>query len=206
MLAGLREEWGYSFLEADVESEVGPRVALEKSYQLRSKELATVIEQEYNTLFQMRSDVNALLLGFKQRLDLVDDTKLTMCFKTLRELVGPYSTLQLNEEAMQIVVDEQADEDAVEAVHKFNMMLEQCCEFREKAHTAKQIMKENLKALERESKQFQSTLDAIQRAKKQLEFVQEWGSHIRCIIQDTKNSSKALAPRQVTGSISRACV
>ena len=201
----LSNVWACRFSELDVKQGLGPRVALEHSYQFESEERSTDFEQRFNELFDLRSDVNVLLLGFIMRLGLPEETMLTVCFRNLRHLVGRGHTLELNEEAMKIIIDPEADEDAVEAVDKFNRMLGKCQEFQDKVRTSKRVMKENLKALERESKQTTATLDAIERAKKQFALVQEWVTHARCIIQDTKTSSKALATQPVTGFI-RACV
>ena len=187
------------FSEADTEEKLGPHVALEKSYQQQSKQYLTVIEQEYNSLVALRSEIDNLLSGFKQRLRLPEETKLNTCFKNLRDLIGLYDTLELNETEMQIVIDPKVNEDAVEAVSKFNMMLEKCSEFQEKQQTSKQIMEENLLALENEGTQTQASLDAIERAKSQLKLVHEWNADVKHIVFDTKTSSKQLASRIVTG-------
>ena len=197
---------GYRFSDSEVKQKLGPRVALVHSYQQKSEEWSTLIEQQYKQLFVLRSDINGLLVGFKHRLGFQEETKLSVCFRQLRELVGRDHTLKFNEEALKIDIDPQADEDAVEAVSKFNWMLEKCRELQEKLHTSKSLMECNIGALERGRIQTTATLDAIERGKKQLELVEEWATHVRFIIQDTKSSSKALGPKLVTGSITRACV
>jgi hypothetical protein len=188
------------FSEADTERKVGPCVALDKSYQENSKNHSADIDKEYSRVFALRSEINALLAGFKQRLELQEHMNLRLCFKNLKELVGLYDTLEFDEEAMKIVIDPNADEDAVEAVNKFNMMLEKSHEFQEKLQTSKPVMEEKLMALEKESTQTQETLDAIARAKNQLECVQEWEADVKHIIFDTKTSSKLFTSgRIVTG-------
>ncbi|CAI7993762.1 hypothetical protein GBAR_LOCUS1316 [Geodia barretti] len=188
------------FSEADAERKVGPRVALDKSYQENSKKHSADIDKEYNRVFPLRSEINALLAGFKQRLELQEHMNLSVCFKNLRKLVGLYDTLEFDKEAMKIIIDPNADEDAVEAVNKFNMMLEKCHEFQEKLQTSKPVMEEKLMALEKENMQTQETLDAIARAKNQLKCVQEWEADVKHIIFDTKTSSKLFTSgRIVTG-------
>ena len=175
-------------------------MALDKSYQENSKKHSADIDKEYNRVFALRSEINAMLAGFKQRLELQEHMNLSVCFKNLRKLVGLYDTLELNEEVMQIIIDPKADEDAVEAVNKFNMMLEKCHEFQEKLQTSKPVMEENLMALEKESMQTQETLDATVRAKNQLECVLEWEADVKHIIFDTKTSSRLFTSRKfVTG-------
>ena len=197
---------GYRFSDSEVKQKLGPRVALVHSYQQESEKLSTLVEEQYKQLFVLRSDINGMLVGFKHRLGFHEETELSVCFRHLRELVGRDRTLEFNGEALKIDIDLQADEDAVEAVNKFNWMFEKCREFQGKVHTSKLSMKYNIGDLERGSMQTTATLDAIERGKKQLELVQEWATHVRFIIQDTISSSKALGPRLVTGSITRACV
>lgn len=188
----------YKFSDADIERQVGPPVALDQSYNKESRERLQAIEQHYSTLANLRSEINALLAGFKQRLDHKEEATLNMCFEKMRELVGKYEILKLNKREMKIMISDEAQDDAVEAANKFNMMLEKCHELQEKVCISKQVMEEKLQALERD-KQFQSTLDAIHRAKKQLELVREWDKHVNNIISDTKSSSKKLAPKKITG-------
>ena len=185
------------FSEAEAESKVGPPVALDQSYHHENQKRSADIEQEYIVLFKFRSDINALLAEFKKKLGLPEQTVLTTCFKNVRGLVGLYGTLELNEETMQIVIDQDAEGNAVEAVNKFNIMLKKCIEFQEKLLTSKLVMEEKLKALEREGTQTQASWDAIERAKEQLKLVQQWDTQIKHIIFDTKTSSKLLASQRV---------
>ena len=185
------------FSEAEAESKVGPPVALDQSYHHENQKRSAGIEQEYNVLFKFRSDIKALLAEFKEKLGLPEQTVLTTCFKNVRGLVGLYGTLELNEETMQIVIDQDAEGNAVEAVNKFNIMLKKCIEFQEKLLTSKPVMEEKLKALEKEGTQTQASWDAIERAKEQLKLVQQWDTQIKHIIFDTKTSSKLLASQRV---------
>ncbi|CAI7993770.1 hypothetical protein GBAR_LOCUS1320, partial [Geodia barretti] len=189
------------FSEADAERKVGPRVALNKSYQKNSKKHSADIDKEYNRVFALRSEINALLAGFKQRLELQEHMNLSVCFKNLRKLVGLYDTLEFDKEAMKIVIDPKADEHAVEAVNKFNMMLDKCHEFQEKLQTSKPVMEEKLMALEKENMQTQETLDAIARAKNQLKCVQEWEADVKHIIFETKTSSMLFTSGKVVTGV-----
>ena len=158
-----------------------------------SKAHSDAIEQEYDTLLALRSQINNLLGGFKQRLDLPEETKLSTCFTHVRKLVGEYTTLALNTTEMKVVIDEEANEDAVEAVYKFNLMLEKCREFKEKLRDSKPRMEEELRALEKEDVQISKTLVAVEHAKKQLKSVEEWGSHAEGIIRETEKAAEYLA-------------
>ena len=195
---------GYTFSETETKRTVGLPVALEQSYQRERKQWSDTIEMEYTTLVNLRADIDAMLAGFRQRLDLSEDAKLSVCFGAVRELVGPYQILNLNEQEMKIMISDEANPNAVEAVNKFNTMLEKCREFQGNVCTSKPVMEENLRALEKEKKLTQAVLDVIERAKKQLCLVREWNEHVKCIISDTKTSSKNLAPKKATGLRCRA--
>ena len=95
---------------------------------------------------------------------------------------------------MCIDIGKNADEDAKEAVTKFNLMLERCGEFLVKQNEAKTEIQEKISAIEGESLLIQAILDAVDRAKKQLHFIQEWNKQINKIIKDTQSASQQLWP------------
>ena len=152
------------------------------------------IEREYNKTFALRVDIDNLLNGFKQRLCVNKETQLSVCFKNLRDIVGRYETLMLSQKGqLHIVIGEEACEDAKEAVAKFNAMLERCSEYPEKQSEAEVTIQQEIAALERDSVQTQATLDAQQRARRQLSALHDWGEEIQSLVMDTKSSASNLS-------------
>lgn len=190
------------------EKETGPPLLISQSFLNETKAHLDAIEAQYNQLLPLRVEINDLLAGFKQVLHLEENTQLSVCFKHLREMVGQYKTLKLNQE-MKIIIDEEEEDDdddgdAREAVKKFNLMLEKCRELPEKLNTAKTDVEERIRALENERVQIQETLDAIDRAKKQLDDLATWAQQIEQIERSTKSAASCLAPTVVaTGMIER---
>ena len=117
----------------------GPPVPLQQSFLNATKANLDAIEERYTEIFALRVDIDNLLKGFKQRLYVDETDTLAICFQKLRELVGPYENLKPNEQDMHIDIGEDADEDAREAVEKFNQMLERCRKFPEKQREAETV-------------------------------------------------------------------
>ena len=192
------------FSQSTTERETGPPLNLEQSFLDRTKVHLDAIEEQYSQILPLRKEIDDLLGGFKQRLRVGGTTPLSGCFKHLRGLVGHYETLTLNQEDMKIVIGEEAEEDAKEAVEKFNFMLEKCVEFPERLEGAKTVVQERIVALERERIQTQATIDAVERAKKQLDDLHTWGDDIENIKKGTRSASGHLASKVLaTGMVVR---
>ena len=199
-LIATEDEKEHTFSPDLTKEETGPPVPLEQSFLNDTKANLDAIEQTYNNILTLRVDIDNLLKGFKQRLYVDETAMLSMCFKQLRERVGPYETLELNEQDMCIIIGEDADEDAKEAVCKYNLMLDRCREFPEKQREAEKVIKDKISAVETESIQIQAMLVAVERAKKQFDSLHEWDEEIKLIIKGTKVASKHLASRKgITG-------
>jgi hypothetical protein len=198
--SSVEAQGNHEFSQALVHAETGPPVDIEQSFLEDAKAHLDTIEKEYKKMFELRVDIDKLLKGFKQRLHVEEKTQLSVCFKHLRGLVGDYETLQLSREGqLCIIIGEDACEGAKEAVEKFNLMLQRCSEYPEKQSEVEAIIEREIVALERDSVQTQATLDAQQRARKQLSALREWGEWIQSHIKETKSSSKYLSGQNVTG-------
>lgn len=181
---------------------MGPAPELNQSYLSQTQAYLHAIDQEYDRVFALRRDIDNLLKGFKQKLHVDETTELKVCFEDLRKLVGDYETLKLSrDEQLRIIVGEDADDDAKDAIEKFNIMLERCCEFPEQQHAAETTIQEKIMATENESMQFHATQEALQRAKKQLNTLPKWGKEIQSLINDTTSASKHLRQKITTGII-----
>ena len=198
-MTAMEDERECTFSQTLTQKGIGPLVPLKESY-LNPAIKANLedIEAIYTEIFALCVDIDNLLTGFKQRLYYVDEiASISMCFEKLRSLVGQDETLELNKRdniIMCIDIGKNADEDAKEAVTKFNLMLERCREFLAKQNKAKTEIPEKISAIEAESVQTQATLDAVDRAKKQFHSIQEWNKQIVEIIEDTKSASKQFWP------------
>lgn len=192
------------FLPTFVQEVAGPRVVLEESFLDKAKAHMDAIDEEYNKISAIYEDIGNLQNGFRGRLGVAEKTLLSECFKHLRELVGPYCrTLEWNGEhnIMRIEIGEEEDEDAKEAVAKYNTMLTRCKEFKENVPEAETVIKQKMAALACESIQTAATQEAVENAKKKCEALQEKRKVIDRILADTRSASIHLLPRITTGLI-----
>ena len=182
--------------QSGTQARIGPPINTNKSYLKEAKAHLDTIEREYNKAFALRVDIDNLLNGFKQRLHVNKTAQLSVCFKSLRRLVGKDETLELRQGGqLHIFVGEKACEDAKEAVEKFNVMLERCSEYPEKQSEAEEMIQQKIAALERDRVQTLATLDAQQRARRQLTEIHQWGEKIQSLVKATKSSASYLISR-----------
>lgn len=182
----------YEFSASFAQKSVGPAGIVPQTFLHPTKTHLDAIEKEYDEIFVMRQFIDNLLQGFKQILRLTEKDELPLCFKRLREHAGDYERLELNEEELQVYVGENADEDAKEAVYKFNTMLKQCTQFPAKQDAAFKFIQAKIKDVENESIHVQATEDALLRAKKQLDMLQKWDNDIQILVSEIKSASSHL--------------
>ena len=169
-----------------------PNIDIPQSYLGKSKHLFETIIQKYTETRERRQEIDNLLKGFKQRLQLDEKAELPTCFTRLRSLVGDYEYLQLSrDDPLCIIVGEDADEVAQEAIVKFNLMLERCAEFPVEKDAAMTLIQEKIEALEKE-RQIQATQDALQQSKVYLETISEFDQQIQDLIRDVKLAKRDL--------------
>ena len=195
---GERGASNYSkFSEVDIKKELGPSQDLSQSFLQKCKAHLGTIEQEYGVMFKLRCEIDALNMGFKEKLGLHKEASLANCFRALRQLVGRKQTLELNydENTTEIEIDENADDDPKLAVDKFNSMLKKCHELRDKLKEARGRVETELAEFERESAkvQIQATVKASERARKQLHLLEDWEKDADDIICDAETSSGKLS-------------
>ena len=196
----------YEFSASFAQKNVGPAKSIPQTYLHKTKAHLDAIETKYNEIYTVRQHIDDLLKGFKQRLDIDETSELPLCFQSLREQHlknqgWGVKNLELKEQELRIVGNI-PNEDAKEAVYKFNTMLEECRGFLEKQHTAHEFIQDKIRAIEREPVQIQTTQDALQRAKKQLEMIQTWNKQIENLVSATKLASSYLHRKpELTGTM-----
>ena len=197
-----QDEIDEDFSPSLVREDIGPTVELEQSFLENARANLEAIDQEYNEISEICEDIGNLQGGFRQRLRVQEEILLSECFKHLRQRVGKYSqTLNFNTERMCIEIGEEEDEDAQEAVEKYNCMLERCKEFQEKKPKAERVIKEKMTALAGESIQTQATQEAVQYAQQKYDALLARDNDIQRILTDTKSAAKYLLPPITTGVI-----
>ena len=193
------ERYDFSLSAASV---ARPNVDISQSYLGKSKHFFETIIQKYTETRERRQEIDNLLKGFKQRLQLDEKAELPTCFTCLRSLVGDYEYLQLSQDdSLRIIVGKDADEVAQEAIVKFNLMLERCAEFPVKKDAAMTLIQEKIEALEKE-RQIQATQDALQQSKVYLKTISEFDQQIQDLIRDVKLAKRDLESKShkpVTG-------
>ena len=193
------ERYDFSLSAASVAK---PNVDISQSYLGKSKHLFETIIQKYTETRERRQEIDNLLKGFKQRLQLDEKAELPTCFTCLRSLVGDDECLQLSrDDSLRIIVGEDADEVAQEAIVKFNLMLKRCAEFPVEKDAAMTLIQEKTEALEKE-RQIQATQDALQQSKVYLETISEFDQQIQDLIRDIKLAKRDLESKShkpVTG-------
>ena len=175
-----------------------PQILLNESYLARTKAHLAAIEEQYNEVLPLCTEINGLLEEFRRILKVEQKTLLSVCFKHLRRNIGRYDTLELNKENMRIDIDEEAEKYAKEAVEKFNLLLVKCSEFPDKLKQAKSVIQERVTALDRERVQTHATMEALARAKEQFEDIEKWANEAVYCIRATKSLSCYLEPNSTT--------
>ena len=197
-----QDEIDEDFSPTLVREDIGPPVKLEQSFLENARANLEAIDQEYNEISEICEDIGNLQGGFRQRLRGQEKTLLSECFKHLRQRVGRYSqTLNFNTERMCIEIGEEEDEDAKEAVEKYNCMLERCKEFQEKKPKAERVIKEKLTALAGGSIQTQATQEAMKHAQQKYDALLARDKDIQRILTDTESAAEYLLPPITTGVI-----
>ena len=99
-VTAMEDEREYTFSKTLIQEEIGLLVPLKESYLNPAIKINLEdIEATYTEIFALCVDIDNLLMGFKQRLDLyyVDETaSISICFEHLRSLVGPDEILELD--------------------------------------------------------------------------------------------------------------
>ena len=151
-----------------------------------------VIDQEYETTFAMRVDIHAIFTEFRDTLNVSKQANISECFKSLGMFVGRRRTLSFDENR---IVSEDTDDTVNQAVEKFNEMANKFEELQRKLAQAKAIIAVKIDALEKETVQTTATEHAIQRARKQARFLQDWEGHIEDIYEDAECAAGYLVGR-----------
>jgi DNA repair exonuclease SbcCD ATPase subunit len=183
--------WDYTFSKADIERDVGPPVVLKESFLRQSMEHLRVIDQEYETTFAMRVDIHAIFTEFRDTLNVSEQTNISECL-SLGNLVGRRKTLSFDKKR---IVSKDTDNTVNQAVEKFNEMANKFEELQRKLAQAKAIIAVKIDALEKETVQTTATEHAIQRARKQARFLQDWEGHIEDIYEDAECAAGYLVGR-----------
>ena len=179
-------------------------IQLEGSYLEKTKGYFEEIEQKYKEVSEMKKEIFQLQDDFKEKLNVPTDCEFPMCFKKLRETVGCDTILELKEsegEPLQIITDERDEEDAIQAVEKFNGMLQMCHNLLEGETPAIQFIKEKMQAIQK-SFQTDMTEKALNESEKYIKNISDSCEGIRKLTKDVvwaQDSLRYVLPKRQTG-------
>ena len=170
-------------------------------YLQNTKAHSDAVDQKYADFFGKYAEIGTLLNEFKKKLGLDED--LPVCFRRVRVLVGDYEQLEISEgRPLTIIVGEDVDESAMEAIGVFNQILRLCDEFPTDRAATERFIRDKRQLMQGEGVQTQSTLDAQERSEQQLKNIEQLSQQIKNLNSDVNVAKASLESRKcVTGII-----
>ena len=197
-----RENYKYS---PSVQNEtVASKVQFTESYLADTKQHFDDIDKQYIEICQKREEIDILLNEFRVKLKCDSRADFPLCFLNLRKLVGDFTILEFTEDdPLRIVIDENAEVSAREAVKLFNSMLEKCLAFPDEAEAAKRNIQIKIEAAE--SGHQEAKVEKAQcHSKKMVEIISEFRNEMVQLVKDVRNRSarECLDLKPSTGMLS----